>query len=74
MVDNISYSDVYVSYYDIDVFGTPMRIELPQLPYPVDGLEPFISARTLQIHHSKHPRAHVDTTNANIVLCEQLLD
>lgn len=51
-----------------------MRIELPQLPYPVDALEPFISARTLQIHHSKHHRAYVDKTNANIALCEQLLD
>ena len=41
-----------------------MRIELPELPYPVDGLEPYISARTLQAHHGKHHRAYVDRTNA----------
>jgi superoxide dismutase, Fe-Mn family len=41
-----------------------MRIELPDLPYPADALEPFISARTLQTHHGKHHRAYVDKTNA----------
>ena len=41
-----------------------MRIELPRLPYPHDALEPFISARTLEIHHGKHHRAYVDKTNA----------
>jgi Fe-Mn family superoxide dismutase len=44
----------------------PMRIELPDLPYPLDALEPFISARTLSIHHGKHHRAYVDRTNALI--------
>ena len=43
-----------------------MRIELPDLPYPLDALEPFISARTLSIHHGKHHRAYVDRTNALI--------
>jgi Fe-Mn family superoxide dismutase len=43
-----------------------MRIELPELPYPVDALEPFISARTLQIHHGKHHRAYVDKANVLI--------
>ena len=43
-----------------------MRIELPELPYPLDALEPFISARTLSIHHGKHHRAYVDRTNALI--------
>lgn len=41
-----------------------MPIELPQLPYPYDALEPYISARTLQTHHGKHHRAYVDKTNA----------
>ena len=39
-------------------------IELPNLPYALDALQPFISARTLQIHHGKHHRAYVDKTNA----------
>lgn len=43
-----------------------MRIELPQLSYPLDALEPFISARTLSIHYGKHHRAYVDRTNALI--------
>jgi superoxide dismutase len=38
-----------------------MPIELPDLPYPHDALEPVISARTLQTHHGKHHRAYVDS-------------
>jgi Fe-Mn family superoxide dismutase len=41
-----------------------VRIELPELPYPADALEPFISARTLRIHHDGHHRAYVDKANA----------
>ena len=37
--------------------------QLPDLPYPVDALEPFISARTLQIHHDRHHRAYVEKAN-----------
>ena len=40
-----------------------VRIELPELPYPADALEPFISARTLQIHHGRHHRAYVEKAN-----------
>jgi Fe-Mn family superoxide dismutase len=43
-----------------------MPIKLPELPYPADALEPFISARTLSIHHGRHHRAYVDKTNALI--------
>ena len=43
-----------------------MPITLPELPYPVDALEPYISAGTLNIHHGKHHRAYVDKTNALI--------
>jgi Fe-Mn family superoxide dismutase len=41
-----------------------MSIELPQLPYPYDALEPFISGTTLRTHHGKHHRAYVDKVNA----------
>jgi superoxide dismutase, Fe-Mn family len=40
-----------------------MRIELPNLPYPSNALEPWISARTVEIHHGKHHRAYVDKAN-----------
>jgi Fe-Mn family superoxide dismutase len=45
---------------------TRLRLELPELPYPVDALEPFISARTLQTHHGRHHRAYVEKANALI--------
>jgi Fe-Mn family superoxide dismutase len=41
-----------------------MKIELPPLPYALDALEPFISARTLATHHGKHHQAYVDKANA----------
>ncbi|MGQ0656778.1 MAG: superoxide dismutase [Chromatiales bacterium] len=40
-----------------------MTIELPELPYRYDALEPFISATTLKTHHGKHHRAYVDKAN-----------
>ena len=43
-----------------------MTIELPQLPYPIEALEPHMSRRTLQIHHGKHHKAYVDNTVAAI--------
>lgn len=33
--------------------------ELPKLPYAYDALEPFIDARTMELHHSKHHQAYV---------------
>jgi len=39
-----------------------MQISLPQLPYPYDALEPYISRTTLEIHHGKHHRAYVEKT------------
>ena len=43
-----------------------MSIDLPQLPYAIDALEPHISARTLEFHHGKHHKAYVDKLNAAI--------
>jgi Fe-Mn family superoxide dismutase len=40
-----------------------MAFELPQLPYAYNALEPYIDARTMEIHHSKHHNAY--TTNLN---------
>lgn len=40
-----------------------MAIILPDLPYPHDALEPFISARTLEFHHGKHHHTYVQNAN-----------
>lgn len=36
---------------------------LINLPYAPDGLEPVISARTLEFHHGKHLQGYVDNLN-----------
>ena len=38
--------------------------ELPKLPYAVDALEPYLDARTLEIHHGKHHATYVNNLNA----------
>ncbi len=41
-----------------------MAHALPGLPYAFDALEPYIDARTMEIHHGKHHAAYVDKLNA----------
>ena len=36
---------------------------LPDLPYDYSALEPHISARIMELHHSKHHKAYVDGAN-----------
>lgn len=40
-----------------------MTHELPPLPYPFDALEPYIDAKTMEIHHDKHHGAYVNNLN-----------
>ncbi len=40
-----------------------MAFELPDLPYPYEALEPYMSAETLHYHHDKHHKAYVDNLN-----------
>jgi Fe-Mn family superoxide dismutase len=40
-----------------------MFANLNDLPYPYDALEPYIDARTMEIHHSKHHAAYVANLN-----------
>ncbi|MEI6479327.1 MAG: superoxide dismutase [bacterium] len=37
--------------------------ELPKLQYSYDALEPFLDARTMEIHHSKHHATYVAKLN-----------
>jgi Fe-Mn family superoxide dismutase len=41
-----------------------MSFELPKLPYAYDALEPYIDAKTMEIHHSKHHAAYTNNFNA----------
>jgi Fe-Mn family superoxide dismutase len=43
-----------------------MEHVLPELSYPYDALEPFIDARTMEIHHTKHHQAYITNLNAAI--------
>ena len=40
-----------------------MTFTLPSLPYPLEALEPHVSARTMSFHHGKHHAAYVAKLN-----------
>ena len=40
-----------------------MSHTLPNLPYSFDALEPYIDAKTMEIHHDKHHAAYVTNLN-----------
>src|SRR3972149_7974990 len=37
--------------------------QLPQLPYAYDALEPYIDAKTMEIHYGKHHGGYVEKLN-----------
>src|SRR5579862_1120335 len=48
------------------LFGTHAHaegFEVPKLAYPYDALEPYIDAKTMEIHHDKHHAAYVANLN-----------
>lgn len=48
----------------LPIFLHLMKHELQPLPYAYTALEPFIDAKTLEIHHGKHHQSYVDKLNA----------
>ena len=51
-----------------------MKYELPKLSYSYDALEPYIDAKTMEIHHSKHHLAYVDKLNNILEKYQDLAD
>lgn len=41
-----------------------MKFTLPKLDYAYDALEPYIDAKTMELHHGKHHQAYLDKFNA----------
>src|SRR5262249_42737703 len=41
----------------------PVAFSVPPLPYSFDALEPYIDAKTMEIHHDKHHGAYVTNLN-----------
>jgi Fe-Mn family superoxide dismutase len=48
-----------------------MKFVLPSLPYDYDALEPYIDARTMEIHHNKHHQAYISNLIAALDTCPE---
>jgi Fe-Mn family superoxide dismutase len=51
-----------------------MRHTLPELSYSYDALEPYIDAKTMEIHHQKHHGGYVSKLNAALEAYPQFQD
>ena len=43
-----------------------MHFELPELPYEITALEPYVSAKTLEFHYGKHHKIYLTNLNSLI--------
>src|SRR3989344_3796364 len=51
-----------------------MTFTLPKLPYEFEALEPYIDAKTMEIHHDKHHAAYVKKLNEALEKYPNLLN
>jgi Fe-Mn family superoxide dismutase len=51
-----------------------MAYKLPPLRFGYDGLEPYIDAETMELHHDQHHRAYVDNLNKALERYPQLAE
>lgn len=49
-----------------------MIYKLPELPYTLDALEPYIDAQTMDLHYHKHHQTYIDNLNNALVDYPQL--
>jgi len=47
----------------VEMLGKLTEHVLPDLPYPYDGLEPYIDEKTMRLHHDNHHAAYVNALN-----------
>lgn len=50
----------------------PYPYKLEPLPYAYDALEPYLDARTFEIHHAKHHQAYINGLNKTVESYPQL--
>jgi len=51
-----------------------MAFELPELPYAFDALEPYIDAKTVEIHYTKHHATYLKNLNTAIEKYPEFFD
>jgi Fe-Mn family superoxide dismutase len=51
-----------------------MKYELPQLPYAYDALEPYLDAKTMEVHHTKHHQTYTNNLNAALEKHPEIVD
>jgi superoxide dismutase, Fe-Mn family len=51
------------SHSNLTLEDKPVPFTVPPLPYSFDALEPYIDAKTMEIHHDKHHGAYVTNVN-----------